>query len=273
MNWSKVKSIMIAFLILANLSLLSYIIYEEVSVNKRNEQMAQTITSLLATKNIKVDEKLVFENAKKTSAQSIYVDNIISDYKTFSHNVLGDNVIEKNPFEYKTDTASIAFRGDYFEVRAQKNNVLYAERINKVNAHRISEKYLKQLGFDTKNSEKNTEYENNTFKVSFSKKINDLRAFKIGVAVEMNESGITSIYGSWYNESPQNSTISELKSISGVLVEYMNKKSDASEISDIQLGYSMPSDNTFHESIYLTPVWKITDANKNALYIDARENN
>ncbi len=273
MNWSKVKSIMIAFLILANLSLLSYIIFEEVSVNKRNEQMAQTITSLLLTKNIKVDEKLVFESAKKTSAQSIYVDNIISDYKSFSHLVLGENVIEQNPFEYKSDTATITFSGDYFEINAHKDMVLYSEKVNKVIAQRIAEKYLKQLGFNIKESEKNTENENNIFKVSFNKKINDLRAFKIGVAVEMSENGITSIYGSWYNESPQNSTLSELKSISGVLVEYMNKKSDASEISDIQLGYSMPEPDTFHESVYLTPVWKITDANKNALYIDARENN
>ena len=272
MNWSKVKSIMIAFLILANLSLLSYIIFEEVSANNRNEKMAQTITALLSTRNIKVDEELVFESAKKTDAQSIYVNNIISDYKTFSRLVLGENVIEENSNKYKSDTASASFKGDYFEVKAQKDKVLYSEKINKVNAQRIAEKYLKQLGFDTKNSEKNMEYANNIFKIGFNKKINDLRAFKIGVSVEMNENGITSFYGSWYNESSQNSTLSELKSISGILVEYMNKKTGSSEISDIQLGYLLEPD-TFHESVYLTPVWKITDTNGNELYIDARENN
>ena len=272
MNWSKVKSIMIAFLILVNLSLLSYIIFEEVSVNKRNEKMAQTITSLLSTRNIKVDEKLVFESAKKTSAQSIYVDNIISDYKTFSKNVLGEKIVSEGTDKYKSDTAIATFRGDFFKVEAQKDKMLYQEKTNKVNAQRVAQKYLNQLGFDTDKSEKKTEYENGIFKVSFNKKIKDLRVFKVGVAVEMNENGITSFYGSWYNESSQSSTRSELKSISGALVEYMNKKNGASEISDIQLGYSMPELDTFHESVYLTPVWKITDAN-NALYIDARENN
>ena len=273
MNWSKVKSIMIAFLILANLSLLSYIIYEEVSVNKRNSKMAQTITSLLSTRNIKVDEKLVFENAKKTSAQSVYVDNIILDYKTFSSLVLGENAILENPNKYKSDIAKATFSGDYFEVEAQKDKLLYAEKINKVNAQRVAEKYLKQLGFDTNKSEKNTEYQNNIYKVTFNKQIKDLSVFKIGVVVEMNENGITSFYGSWFNESSQNSTLLELKSISGVLVEYMNKKSGASEISEIQLGYSMLEPDTFHESVYLTPVWKITDATGNTIYIDARENN
>lgn len=273
MNWSRVKSVMIAFLILVNLSLLSYIVYEEILVNKRNSQMAETVTSLLATKNIKVDEKLVFESAKTTSAESIYVDNVISDYTTFAKYALGENVSMVNPDNYKSQQGEIFFKGDYFEIKALNNNVLYKEKINKVNAQRIAENYLNILGLDTKKSEKNITLKDNIIKVSFNKRINDLPVFKIGVTLEMTQQGITSAYGSWYNESTQNPLLSQLKSVSGVLVEYMNKNSNASEISDMCLGYSMLESGTFHESVFLTPVWKITNEKGDTFYIDARENN
>ncbi len=273
MNWSKVKSIMLAFLILVNLSLLSYIVYEEILDNKRNSQMTDTITSLLSSRNISVNQKLVLDSAKKTTAKNLYVDNVISDYKTFSSSVLGDDIVMDNPDKYKSDYGEIKFKGDYFSANSSEGNVLYKEKISKVNTSRIAEKYLDKLGFDTKKSEKNVTQENDIIKVSFNKKINDLPVFKIGVTLEMNESGIISIYGSWYNISEQNSSIAQLKSISGVLVEYMNKKTGASVISDIQLGYLVPEFGTFHESVLLTPVWKISDANGDTIYIDARENN
>ena len=273
MNWRKVKTIMIAFLILVNLSLLSYIMYEEILDNKRISQMTDTITSLLATRNITVEEELVLDSAKKTTAKSLYVDNVILDYDTFSGFVLGEKAMADSTNKYTSDYGEIYFDGDYFKATATDGNVLHKENINKVNASRIAEKYLDKLGFDTKDAEKNVTQKDNIIKVSFKKKINDLPVFKIGVTLEMTESGITSIYGSWYNISEQNPSIADLKSISGVLVEYMNKKSGASIISDMQLGYSVPESGTFHESILLTPVWMISDADGDTTYIDARENN
>ncbi len=273
MNWSKVKSIMIVFLILVNLSLLSYIVYEEISENNRNAHMAEAVTALLSTRNISVDKKLVLESSEKTSAQSVYVDNVIPDYESFSKSVLGENMILENSNKYKSENATISYKGDYFEIKSLKDKVLYEEKINKLNASRIAEKYLNSLGFDTKKSEKNLTQEDDNFKVTFSNKIYDLPVFKIGVTLEMNEAGIHSVYGSWYNINAQNSSLLQLKSISGVLVEYMNKKTGASEITNISLGYSMLESGTFHESVLLTPVWKITSKNGDILYIDARENN
>lgn len=273
MNWSKVKSIMIVFLILVNLSLLSYIVYEEISENNRNAHMAQTVTALLSTRNISVDKKLVLGVSEKTSAQSIYVDNVIRDYETFSKSVLGENIVLENSNKYKSENGTISYKGDYFEIKALKDKVLYEEKINKLNAPRIAEKYLNFLGFDTKNSEKIMTQNGDNFKVSFNKKINEFPVFKIGVTIEMTEQGIHSVYGSWYNISSQNSSLLQLKSISGILVEYMNKITGASEITDISLGYSTLESGTFHESVMLTPVWKITNKNGDILYIDARENN
>ncbi len=273
MNWSKVKSIMLAFLILVNLSLLSYIVYEEILDNKQIAEMTDTITSLLSSRNITVNKELVLDCAKKTTAKSLYVDNVISNYQTFSVSVLGENAMMANPDKYKSDYGEISFKGDYFKADSSEGNVLYKEKINKVNALRVAEKYLDGLGFDMKKSQKNITQENDIIKVSFNKEINNLPVFKIGVSLEMRESGITSIYGSWYNISEQNSSIADLKSISGVLVEYMNKQSGPSAIYDIQLGYLVPEFGTFHESVFLTPVWKINDANDDTIYIDARENN
>lgn len=271
MNWSKVKSIMIVFLILVNLSFLTYIVYEEVRTNKRNEQMAQTVTMLLETRGITVDKKLVAKSAKTENAQSLYADNFISDYEGFAKVTLGDDATKTDSNNYKSEFGTLNFKGDCFEIKALENKSLYAAKVTKVNAQSIAKEYLKKIGIDTKNSTKEIVEENSLFKVKFSENINDLTLFNSGIEVIMDSTGIVLVKGNWYNVNSQNSSISELKNVSGILVDYMNK-GKKSQITNIELGYSIHDTNTYHESVFLTPVWKITDTN-GVTYIDAREAN
>ena len=274
MNWSKVKSIMIVFLILVNLSFLSYIIYDEICVNQRNEQMAKTTASLLQSRNITVDAKMIAECAKNERIESVYVDNIISNYSDFSKKILGESLVAVSENEYQSTLGQIEFSGDFFKAFAAENKYLYDANVSSQNAKNVAKKYLSMLGISTDKTQTQISQENNNYKLTYTKEINSLPVFQAGITVEMDNLGIVSIYGNWYNINSQNSSTIELKSVSGILVDYMNKKTESDkniQVHDISLGYSALDPNTYHESIFLTPVWKISDENKD-FYIDAREN-
>ena len=271
MNWSKVKSIMIVFLILVNLSFLTYIVYEEVRTSKRNDQMAETVTNLLESRGISVDKKLVAKSARTENAQSLYADNFISDYDTFSKIVLGETVTKVDTNNYKSELGTLQFKGDCFEIKASDKKNLYSSKITKVTAQSVAKKYLTMLGINIKNATREIIEENSLFKVKFNETINELPVFNSQIEIIMNSTGIIYASGNWYNINSQNSSISELKNVSGILVDYMNSKKK-SEITNIELGYSIHDTNTYHESVFLTPVWKITDAS-GVTYIDAREAN
>lgn len=272
MNWSKVKSIMIVFLILVNLSFLSYIIYDEICVNKRNEQMANTTASLLQTRNITVATKMIADCLKNESIESVYVDNVISSYADFSKKILGESLVLVSGNKYQSDIGKIEFSGDFFKAKANDGKHLYEANISSQNAKNVSKKYLNMLGINTEKTQ--ISEENNNYKLTYTKEINSVPVFLAGITVEMDNLGVVSIYGNWYNINSQSSSNIDLKSVSGVLVEYMNQqaKSDKNiQVTNISLGYSALDPNTYHESIFLTPVWKISDSS-NDFYIDAREN-
>lgn len=274
MNWSKVKSVMIVFLILVNLSLLSYIVYEEVRVNKQNAQMAQTTASLLKSRHIIVDEKMIAECAKSENVQSVYVDNIISNYFEFAKKILGDSSVQISQNSYKSEHGTIEFMGDIFKANATDKKYLYEKNITTQDAEKIITQYLNSLGINTEKTQVKLTEKNGIYELVYTKKINSLPVFQTYITIRANNSGIISINGNWYNINTQNSSVIELKSISGVLVEYMNNKSDLNtdiEINSISLGYSALNPDIYHESVFLTPVWKISDSTGD-YYIDAREN-
>ncbi len=271
MNWSKVKSIMIVFLILVNLSFLTYIVYEEVHTNKRNEQMAETVTALLESRGITVDKALVAKSAKTENAQSLYADNFITDYRNFAGVVFGETVTTVGTNSFKSELGTLNFKGDYFEIKAYDGKNLYNSKITKANAQSIAKDYLTKLGINLKNSKKELTEENSLFKIKFFENINEFPVFNSGIELVLNSTGIISVSGNWYNMSTQNSSISELKNLSGVLIDYMNTGKQ-SKITNIELGYSIHDTSTYHESVFLTPVWKITDTS-GVTYIDAREAN
>ena len=273
MNWSKVKSIMIVFLILVNLAFLSYIVFDNALQRKQNEQMAQATASLLQSRNISADEKLIADCAKYERVQSVYVNNAVSDNKDFAKKILGENAVLKSDNIYSSELGKIEYSGDFFNASAKENKLLFAETVSSSNAKKTADNYLAKIGIDTKKSQSKLIEDNNKYKIIYSKSINSLPIFRTELTVEMNSKGVVGLFGIWYNINTQKSPEIKLKSISGILVEYMNEKtSENDQINDISLGYDTLNPNTYHESMFLTPVWQISD-NTGTTYLDARESN
>lgn len=273
MNYSKVKSVMIVFLIIVNLAFLTYIVYEKNQTDRQNRQMAQTTAELLSSRGITADAEMIAECAKSESSQNVYVDNVISSYADFSEKILG-NCEKNSDSEFSSGKGKVSFSGDRFFAKASENNHLLDAGISERNAEKTVSDYLMSLGIDTDGAVTEQTNVDGKINIKFSKKIYSLPLFQTGISVTADKSGISEISGNWYNLSEQNVSAAPLKSISGVLVEYMNKKQGQTgiKIEEISLCYSALDPDAYHESIFLTPYWRITSSDGDC-YIDARENN
>lgn len=272
MNYSKVKSVMIVFLAIVNLAFLSYIVYEKNQTDRQNAQMAQTTASLLASRGISVDAELLAGYAELEGSQSVYVDNAVSGYAEFSQKILG-NCEKNSDSEFSSGIGAVSFSGDRFSAKASGGNYLIRADITERNAEKTAADYLSSIGIDVENATAERTAENDKIKIKFSMQINSLPVFQTGITVLADKSGITELSGNWYNLSEQGS-YAALKSISGALVEYMNEKQGQSgiKIEELSLCYSALDPDVYHESIYLTPYWRISSSDGDC-YIDARENN
>ena len=274
MNWHKAKTILIIYFIITNFALLVYLIYGNYITQGTKTRVAEQVIELLNEKNIYIDKELLYKNNFINEMRYVYVSNAIKNHESFAAEVLGEENIIAEENCFKTDRAYVCFEGDSFEIRTY--NLPIAEyQVNKNNAQKYAKEYLESIGLEIKEYEVTVSNTENGYNVVFSEYIDDYEIFGTKVNVEMQNDGIYSVFGSWYNVKSK-SDKSNIKDISGILIEYMNIKMNkglSDSITDIQLGYYTFESNDFHESLLLTPVWKITNGKNENEYIDARESN
>ena len=275
MDWKKTKTIMIIFIVIVDILLLGYITYDKLNIRKMDYNMSQTTTQLLKSKGILVDSQILVDAYKIKTAKNVYADNIISNYEEFAKHILQDDVKKISDNEYISDKGKIIFKGDFFDASANENEYLQKVEITKANAPKTAQKYLERIGVNTDNITKTVIEENEKFYFSIYANIDRFPVFKVGINVLMTKDGIKEVYGKWYNVNNYNREQIELKPISGVMVEFMNKVLNNGtniNINSVDFGYLSPDDNIHHESIMMTTAWKILYDEKEAVFIKAREN-
>lgn len=273
MNWQKAKTILIVYFIIINIALLSYLIYSNSRAERSKMQVAQQVTQLLDNNNISIDKKLLTETNYSSEMKNVYVYNVIKNYESFAEQVLGEECFREKENCFKNDNAYIYFEGDGFEIRAN-NLPLSKGEITKKNALKYAKEYLSTIGIEIKEAKTEISDISDGFGVVFSEYIGGFEIFGTKVTVEMKHDGIYGVYGNWYNHKSRDNSKIGVKDTAGVMIEYMNLKEDMripEKISDIRLGYSVFESENFHESVLLTPVWKITNETGKIEYIDARE--
>ena len=272
MDWYRAKTIMIVFLVVVNLGLGAYIIIDNINEKNVENSVSEEVIGLLEKNNIDVEKKLLLSNANPPNIRKVNADNIISDYFYFSKKILGENVKSFSDNVYENNVGKVTFNGDNFKAEAKEEFYLGEILTNEKNAKENAKKYLKSIGADIEDAIVKAEKKDNKFLVNFQRKINNQKIFKMYLTVELTNKGVVAIYGNWYNPGIDYSEIAELKDITGVMIEYMNQKgksSDKIKIEKIDIGYVVANDNTFNESVYLIPVWKITDNHGDIKYINA----
>ena len=273
MKWNKAKSILIVFFIIIDALLLLYITADKIHSNKIEGTIADTAIELLSKNNISVDKKTITDAAKTKNLKPVYAKNIIDDYSEFAKRVIGENAHSETSNKYSSDIGVITFDGDYFEASAYDGKTLFQYSPDSDDYEKCALRYITSIGALTGKLKGITNKNSNEISVSFKKKINGLEVFGAGLITEFDGYGLKKISGNWYNEQESENDLMELKSPSGALIEYMNKREDTSAVTvdDICIGFVSLRSNTYHESIMLTPVWGIKERGGKEVYINARE--
>lgn len=276
MKWSQAKTILIVFFILIDLFLLIYLTSDDRVSEENYKSVAHNTVEVLKNNGIKIEQELIFEHSKNDSMKTAYVENIVKDYCEFARLILGEDIEKKSDTHYKNQNGEIRFFGDSFDIKALKNELIMTRGISDASdAIKRAKELAQVMGIDIKKADLSVKEENNQFIVRISQRINKSDIFGAGVEFYFSISGINNIKGCWYNTKDPNNSVVKLKTLPGVLIEYMNSIKEPqkeAEITDISLGYRAGEGATHHESLVLTPVWKITDNKGKSAYLDAREN-
>lgn len=285
MNWSKVKTILIVLFLCTDIILGMGLISSERKASITDAETINTAAELLSRHGITVNPDLI--PRKNPDADYIEAENIILDYDAFVNefsDVMGGTPRKTSENTYETDTAVMSFSGDGFSLKTKRtkkefNDVTakgdYAKR-----AADMAKDMLKAHGISaTEFKTQKTEY---GYDVTFSGKYGGLPIFcsEITVTVtgfetfdensELN--GVADISGSWFVPSAETGDASTLKSVSGILIDFISVRGsdEPAEITDLTFGYTIFDSDTLHRSATLIPVWRITLSDGSVHYMDAR---
>lgn len=273
MDWYKAKTILIVFLVVVNIALFTYLIMDSHSSKNTDNRVLDITVSLLEENGISVERKLLTELEAPDYVKNIYVENVIDGFAEFAKRILGDGVEGENQV-YSSELGTIRFEGDYFYADAARGKVFKSiSALTQKSIENDAKKYLSSIGIDIDSREYVTSVADDLSSVTFNAKINDIPVFGSYIIVELSKNGIIGLGGAVFEEQSKTAPDIELKSISGILIDYMNLKANAKKphtISDISFGYALSESEQYHESFELTPVWRITDSNGFKENIDAR---
>ena len=270
MNWSKAKTILIVLFLAANLFLLVNIIN---SAHKSDAIMPEIMASavdILKNNGITVDKGLIPQ--KNTTVPYAEAENAVSDYLEFSEKLLGGNVTDRGEDTYTSNSGSIKFSGDYFSYKAADSNEK-SSAITQKEAITIASQFLKNCGIDVSSAKSAVQQGIGNYIVTFSNRINSLPFFTSSVTLNVQGSRVAAMDGCWFNKTPKSGTASTLKSVTGVLIDFISlpeRTQGQIEISDLSLGYYIPDTNTYHKSLVLIPAWQISLTDGTSYCIDSR---
>lgn len=271
MEWVRAKTIMIVFLIVVNIGLGAYILIDSINEKKVNDSIANKVIELLKENNISVKKDMILSNLNVKNENGVKAYNVVSDYFNFSKKIIGENVKSFEDGVYENNIGKVTFAGDCFKGEAREDYFLDEIVTNDKNAVNNAKKYLESIGVDVDTTVEKVEKKDNKFYVTFEKKVNNRKIFNMQITVEMSYKGVTAVWGNWYNREVEK-TKYPIKDITGILIEYMNLKSDSGEsiaIKDIDIGYVVFDSNIFHEDVKMELVWRITDSLGKTEYIRA----
>lgn len=282
MNWSRVKTILIILFLFTDILLGVGVLSSTHKATTIDAEIIKSTVSLLAERDISISPDII--PAKTPGIVYIDAENIISDYDSFAENIFREKPQKKDDLTYETARHILSFSGDRFTYKCKDSqkpfNDSMANGDYENRAKAMATDFLAAHGFNLKHAEINTAKTENGYEVTFTGKSGNLPIFNSVVTVSVTGiysdtgdlNGVYSVSGSWFNTIGQNGSDVKLKSITGILIEFMSAYNSVQPvtITDLTLGYTVFESDTLHRSATLVPVWRITLDNGNEYYYDAR---
>lgn len=272
MNWSRAKNILIVLFICADLFLLSVIVLFTGQPGRTPDSITEAAVQILKNSGIEADPKLL--QAKNHTVYIPEAENIILSYDSFAEKVLGANP-EKSENTYFGEKGKIIFTGDSFEyIPAVKVFKDFSLTMN--NPASLSSQILSALGISDKNITYNVTQTGSRYRLNISKQRKNMQMFCCSIDVIYTSGGIESISGTWFSETGRESDETELKPVSGLMIDYVSlfgKSDTVKTVDNILEGYYIPSDDELHKKLFLTPCIKITFSDGSEAYVNSAEAN
>ena len=282
MNWSRVKTILIILFLFTDILLGAGVISSTRKANTVEPEIISSTVSLLGQHNITIAPEII--PTKTPDAEYIEAENTITDYGKFAEDIMREKPQKTDEFTYETDRSVLSFSGDCFSYKIKLAEKLFndgsfdsdLENSAKV----VAANFLSANGFDIKHADISTTKTDNGFDVTFIEKSGKMPVFSSNITVsvtghnaaEGESNGIHEVSGSWFNITNQNGSAVELKSITGILIEFMSMYNGElpTAITALTLGYTVFEADTLHRTATLVPVWRITTDNGSEYFLDAR---
>ena len=270
MNWSRVKTVLIILFLCTDIFLLATYLTSKYASSTVSPEVIESTVAVLKNNNITVDSAII--PAKTPIVMSLDAENVIDDYESFAKKFLGTDITATDS-GYESVAGKITFFGDRFNF--QKNPMLDAlTDVIPVTDEKIAKDLvtstLQQIGFDLKNAEIITKKSDSGFTVTLENKANSLPIFNSQVVAELSKGGITSVSGTWFNETESQNGNSNIKSITSALIDFIPNAKTPDKITKIEFGYNIFDKASYHKSSTLIPVWKVTTKNGETYLLDAR---
>ncbi len=266
MSWSRVKTILIVLFICIDAFLLSNIIISKGKSSAVPQDIVQSTVTLLKQNNITIDADIIPRRITKTSY--IQADNVITDYEDFTK-LFVPNAGTNDQLHQHTDIVRF-YQGDQFVCSPDITSKMDAgdERA----ALNTVKTYLKERGFDLSQAKFSSVKNDTGYTITIKNYCDEFPLFNSIVTVNIENSTIARIEGSWFNITDVENQESTLKNAAGILIDFMASHQDNSPIviTELEMGYSVFESDTYHKSAMLIPCWKITTADNQAFYLDAR---
>lgn len=275
MNWSKAKTILIIFFICTNLFLLTTILMSVSKTSIVTDDIIDSTIMILKNNRIEIDPEIIPRRTQP--AAMIRAENFITSYEEFAKKFVGEdlNMLETNVYE--GSRGKIFFSGDRFSFDASKEEFSeLTEKLNESNARQVVLDVLKAYGFEDSTLLTDVSGDESEYVVTVTKQKNEMPLFSSKLKVVMNKKGVKRVSGSWFFEKGALKNKYTLKSVSGVLIDYIsvaNRPTTEEKITSVTLGYYIPDEGILHKDALLVPCWKIALDDGGEYILNALENN
>lgn len=274
MNWSKAKVILIFLFLCLNIFLVSYIINTNRAVSIVSEQTIMQVKDILSSNNVYVDISKVPNKIPVMREIDAY--NAILDFDELANKLLGGKYNKTNNDRlYINGSKRMAVQSDSFNYENDQP-IEYYPALNEANAVSEAKKIAKRLGFDIENTlAKIIGVEDGVFEVGIVKMIKGYPLFDSTLVIKLSKNGLNGMKGAWFSQSRSASIKGlRIKPATSALIDFINYpkrfKETTVQITDITLGYLSGDTSTYHKSITAVPTWRITTAEGDTFYLDAR---
>ena len=268
MEWARVKTILIWFMLAVNAILLIVFFQRRIEASAMEKQNRQNLVDLLAQRGVSISAEVIPDEA--TTAQAYEVPRETEKELALVEKMIGTAQAQDaggNIMLYAGERGSASFRGE------GNFDITFSEPVTMQGRDDVQagvREYLDQLGFAMTDEGRILSVDD-VMGVRFTQSFDGKPVFNAQMFVQIDSGGsVIGISGRWVMGAPEPLGGQSMKSTAYALLAFVRNMQQAQtpcdDITDMQLGYFVSSGSRGNAG--LTPVWQIT-ANGTQYYIEA----